>query len=291
MSEWRSYEMNSREERETMISRHLGKVASAGLSLMAVFAVLAPTALATTPNPGYGQFAGCPNPKTETLGKGVEICLVNKVTSGNFKMGNKNVPIENPIVVSGGTNVELEHFVFNSHGGMPPVKQKVPGGVIGLTGLTWLAELFGSEALTLYAATELAGPVEIHGFKGITLPIKVHLINGTLGNNCYVGPINLNLTTGTTSPPLPNKPISGHEYEEFSFNEATEISFLNRGKYVDNSFSAPSASGCVLTVFGFIPISINGLVNSEAGLPAAAGNNETIQNINSELAEPSRVYP
>ena len=29
-------------------------------------------------------------------------------------------------------------------GGMPPVQQAVPGGIIGLTGLTWLLELLGS---------------------------------------------------------------------------------------------------------------------------------------------------
>jgi hypothetical protein len=47
----------------------------------------------------------------------------------------------------------------------------------------------------------------------------------------------------------------------------------------------------VLTVFGFIPISINSLVDSQSGLPAAAGTNETIQNVNSEFAERTRVYP
>ena len=75
---------------------------------------------------------------------------------------------------------------------------------------------------------------------------------------------------GTTSPPPPNKPISGKE-PEFSFNEATEIASFKNGKYVDNSFAAPGANGCVLTLFGFIPISINGLVNSTAGLRPRLG--------------------
>ena len=100
-------------------------------------------------------------------------------------------------------------------GGLEVVKQKVPGGVIGLTGLTWLAEFLGIEALTLYAATELPAPPATRSKKSIKLPIKVHLINAALGNNCYVGsvtnPINLNLITGTTAPPPPNKPITGKE--------------------------------------------------------------------------------
>jgi len=60
---------------------------------------------------------------------------------------------------------------------------------------------------------------------------------------------------------------------------------------VDNSFSAPGASGCVLTLFGFIPISINGLVNSQSGLPAAAGTNETKQEFDAELVSKKLVYP
>jgi hypothetical protein len=273
-----------------MKSKYLGKVLGAGAVAMLLVAMFASMAHAATPKTGYTQFAGCPDPKTEALGKGVEACVRSEVKSGNFKMGSKNVPIEKPIVVSGGTNIEFENFVYNSKGGMPPVKQKVPGGVIGLTGLTWLAEFLGIEALTLYAATELAGQPVLHGVSLIDLPIKVHLINSALGNNCYVGPINLHLTVGTTNPPPPNKPITGKE-PSLEFDEKTEIIHLPNGKYVDNSFSAPGASGCVLTLFGFIPISINGLVNSQSGLPAAAGTNETIQNIDTEIAEPSVVYP
>ncbi len=270
--------------------KYLGKLVGAGAVAMLLVAMLASAAHAATPKTGYTQFAGCPDPKTETLGKGVEACVRSEVKSGNFKMGSKNVPIEKPIVLSGGTNIEFENFVYNSKGGMPPVKQKVPGGVIGLTGLTWLAEFLGIEALTLYAATELSGTPVFHGVTDIDLPIKVHLINGVLGNNCYVGPINLKMTIGTTNPPLPNKPITGKE-PLLTFDEKYEILHLNGGKYVDNSFSAPGATGCVLTLFGFIPISINGLVNTQSGLPSAAGNNETIQYIDTELAEPGFVYP
>jgi hypothetical protein len=274
--------------------KYLGKLFGAGAVAMLVVAMLASAASAATPKTGYTQFAGCPDPKTETLGKGVEACVRSEVKSGNFKMGSKNVPIEKPIVLSGGTNIEFENFVYNSKGGMPPVKQKVPGGVIGLTGLTWLAEFLGIEALTLYAATELAGTPVFHGVTDIDLPIKVHLINSTLGNNCYVGstanPITLHMTVGTTSPPPPNTPITGKE-PLLTFDEKYEILHLNGGKYVDNSFSAPGASGCVLTLFGFIPISINGLVNTQSGLPAKSGTNETIQYIDTELAEPGFVYP
>jgi hypothetical protein len=172
------------------------------------------------------------------------------------------------------------------------VKQKVPGGVIGLTGLTWLLEFLGSEALTLHAVTEAVGIPAVNPHE-IDLPIRVHLVNSVLGSNCYVGsasnPISLHLTTGTTNPPPPNKPISGQEPTAEFLPPA--ILALKGGVYVDNSFSAPGASGCKLKLFGFIPISINGLVNSQSGLPAAAGTNETIQEIDTEAAEVVAVYP
>jgi hypothetical protein len=266
-----------------------GVLAVLGAAIMAM-ALIAPAAMAATPKPGYTQFAGCPSKEENPAVNG---CFRSVIKSGNFKMGSKNVPIEKPITLSGGYT-EFGAFSFNSKGGLSKAKQKVPGGVIGLTGLTWLAEFLGIEALTLYATTELAGapqPLAEPAF----LPIKVHLENstGVLGSNCYVGstasPINLHLKTGFTSPPPPNKPIKGKEAES-SFDFATEIYHLNNGTFVDNEFSAPGASGCVLTLFGFIPISINGLVNAQSGLPAPAGTNETVQNYDAELVERALVY-
>jgi hypothetical protein len=272
-------------------SKTLARLLSAAAMAVLAVVLLAPAAQAKEPNPGYTQFAGCPSPEenAETIN-----CIRSEVTGGHLNVGNKTVPIEKPLTISGGLNGELANFAFNSKGGLSKVKQKVPGGVIGLTGLTWLLEFFGSEALTLYAETELAGTPSNFKFTSVTLPIKVHLTNpaGLLGSSCYVGsnsnPIVLNLITGTTSPPPPNKPITGKE-PEISVG-ADEIFHLNNGIYVDNSFSAPGASGCVLTLFGFIPISINGLVNSQSGLPAPAGTNESVQNFNLELVSREKVY-
>ncbi len=260
----------------------------AAMSALLAMAILAPMAQAKEPNATHKQFTGCPSPEEFP---GVNPCVHTVITGGHFQMGSKDVPITNPIPITGGF-LESGAIVANSKGGLTPVKQKVPGGVIGLTGLTWLAEFLGSEALTLYATTELAGaPFLSNGT--LTLPIKVHLSNSALGSNCYVGsvtsPITLHLQIETTNPPPPNKPITGHG-GVFSYNEATEVVSETGGEYVDNSFSAPGASGCVLTLFGFIPISINGVVNSASGLPSAAGKNETRQNYNIELAEPSAVF-
>jgi len=37
--------------------------------------------------------------------------------------------------------------------------------------------------------------------------------------------------------------------------------------YVDNSFAAPGANGCVLKLFGFIPISINAFITANPYVP------------------------
>lgn len=255
---------------------------------IAALALLAPGATAAEPNPGYEQFAGCPS--TEEVPTSA-FCQHVEITGGHFQMGSKTVPIENTLHLVGGAN-SAGNFVG---GAFPPVPQKVPGGVIGLTGLTWLLELFGSEALTLYATTELAGvPGNIFA-EPKALPVKVHLTNpaGLLGSECYVGsvsePIALNLTFGTTNPPPPNEPIKGVG-PKITFDAKTNIFHYDEGQLVDNAFAAPGANGCKLVLFGFIPISINGLVNSQSGLPSPAGTNETRQNVNVELTQTKTVY-
>ena len=258
---------------------------------MAALALLAPVASAGETAPGYEQFKGCPTPAEKEM----EFCITSEVTGGHLQTGSKTVPIENPLTIGGGLNGELEDFTAGPEGGLSKVKQKVPGGVIGLTGLTWLLEFFGSDALTLYATTELAGQPSNFTIETVTFPIKVHLTtpSNVLGSNCYLGstsnPITLNLQTGTTSPPSPNEPITG-QFPELSEDE-NFILHADNGIYVDNSFSAPGANGCQLKLFGFIPISLNGFVNSQSGLPSAAGTNEAVQNFELELTAQSLVYP
>ncbi len=274
-------------------SKVLGKLLTVIGSVIAALALLAPAALAAEPAPGYEQFAGCP---TKAENAETSTCLRSDITGGHINMGNKEVPITKTVTLVGGATGSFENFAYNSEGGLIAEPQKVPGGVIGLTGLTWLLEFFGSEALTLYADPELAGVPSEFNFESVTFPLKFHLTNpgGLLGNTCYIGsdsePITLHLTTGTTEPPPPNEPISGQEPEtEIDF--LTGIVRLSEGIYVDNSFAAPGANGCKLVLFGFIPISINGLVNEASELPSPAGTNEAVQEYSLEFVGREKVYP
>ena len=275
----------------TIQSKTLTRLLSAAVVAVLAVVLLAPAAQAKEPKPGYSQFAGCPSPEENPA---LALCLFSTISGGHLQVGKKNLPIENPLTLSGGADAEFNGFTYNSKGGLSKTKQKVPGGVIGLTGLTWLLEFFGSDALTLYAETELAGTPSNFTVETVTIPVKAHLTtpSGVLGSTCYIGsnsnPIVLNLITGTTSPPAPNKPITGKN-PEISFDEKAII-HLDNGIYVDNSFSAPGASGCVLKLFGFIPISLNGFVNSQAGLPSPAGTNEAVQEFDLEFTERTNVY-
>jgi hypothetical protein len=262
-------------------ARFLGLFAVAALAI----AVMVPLAQAAKPAAGYERFAGCP---TKAEAPTVSSCLHAEVTGGRLKLGNKDTPITKPIIITGGVNEELGEFHANAEGGLKPARQKVPGGIVGLTGLTWLAEVLGSEALTLYATAEAAGLPVFEGVNNITLPLRIHLENAALGSNCYVGsfsnPVTLHLTTGTSGK------LTG-KLGPVTFDETTEILKIANTKYVDGLFTAPATNGCVLTVFGFIPISINGVVGLASGLPAASGTNETEQITTTEVASVERVYP
>ncbi len=273
-----------------MHSKYLAKWIGALVASIAAIAAMAPLAQATTPAAGYEQFAGCPSPAEVST---VSTCFRSEIYGGHFHMGNKEVPITNPIILSGGLNKKGEGVGASPSGGLPPVKQQVPGGITGLTGLDWLVNFFNVEQLKLYAVTELAGVPSSPLANPVVLPIKVHLINSLLSEGCYVGsvtePITLHLTTGTTAPPPPNEPITGKPAKP-TVNSTTHIQTLSEGIFVDNSFAAPGATGCSLNLFG-IPVGINGLVDSVSSLPAAAGTNETVQNFNATLVASKFVYP
>jgi hypothetical protein len=273
-----------------MKSKRHAKLLAVVAGALAALAMASPAAQAEELNAGYTQFAGCPNPFTEN--SKIVTCLRSVITGGNFKMGNKNVPIANPITLTGGVENELKGFAYNSEGGLSKVKQPVPGGVIGLTGLEWLVNLLTADQLKLYAVTELAGTPTFTDLNHTTLPIKVHLENSILGKSCYVGsnasPIVLNLTTGTTEPPGPNKPITGQPAKT-SIDPVLEIFRAKEGIFVDNSFAAPGANGCVLQL-GIIPVNIDALINVASGLPSPAGTNETKQNFELELVNAEFPY-
>jgi hypothetical protein len=264
--------------------RKFGLVVAAALTVALVGAV---PALAT-PTGEFAVFKQCPlsNPA-------VNLCFYATSSSGEFHVGTTTVPINKPITLQGGSiaTIEGETFVAAANGEtLSKTALAVPGGLLGImapTGWpTWLQNLFNefiNNGITgVTATTELVGTPGISRNNLLTgegtaleLPVRVKLGNAFLGNSCFIGsaahPIVQHLTTGTTSPPPPNTPISG-AIGELEFNESFTLVTVKNNKLVDNAYAAPSAEGCG----GILSFLIDPAVNAKLGLPSAAGHNTTV---------------
>jgi hypothetical protein len=270
-------------------------------ALLVGLGATASQALAKEPTGDFAVFKQCPR-----FTAGVQLCLYSETQSGEVTLNKQTVPIEKTIVLQGGIKIAegtgAESFVGALNGEtLSKAPQKVPGGLAGLvkcneikgTGLLEVAarvacELVFENTLTgVNAVTELARPANEIGINGsnlvnsegvaLSLPLKVHLENPLLGSECYIGssahPLTLELTTGTTSPNPPNKPIKG-KVGDLKQKHAFEFIEIPENTLVDNAFAAPEATGCG----GIFASLINPLVNSKIGLPSVDGQNTAIQN-------------
>lgn len=256
---------------------------------------LAAPALAKEPTGDFAVFKQCPRFTT-----GVESCIYSQTLSGEVTLNKQNVPIKNPITLQGGTihhEGGTETFVGALNGEtLSKTPQPVPGGLAGLVECYKISNFFERVACELVfqngltgvnATTELAKPASEIGINtnnlinregvALALPVKIHLENPFLGSECYVGssssPVTWNLTTGTTSPPPPNKPISG-KVGHIEFKDEDNFVEITNNTLVDNAYSAPAASGCG-GIFSFL---IDPIIDAKIGLPSAAGKNTTILN-------------
>jgi hypothetical protein len=123
--------------------------------------------------------------------------------------------------------------------------------------------------------------------------VRVHLENSFLGPSCYIGskahPITVELTTGTTSPPPPNTPITG-SLGEVEIKAGGEIISVKKNSLVNNSFAAPEAEGCGSQIlFGLFTGIIDSAVDAQEGLPSTAGHNTAILNGSQELGAAAAI--
>jgi hypothetical protein len=293
-------------------------VAVALLVPVGVFGVVSP-AFAKTPTGIMAVFADCP-----ASSPGVVLCTNAQTSSGEFTIGSTTVPINRTITLQGGaipTGNPQEYFLVPAKDGnsLSKTELNVPGGLLDLVNCTEIKgegffetvereackAIFENKTTGVTATTELVanehnpallnlGALLADTGTGITLPVRVHLKNPLLGSSCYVGsessPIQLHLTDGTTSPPLPNKPISGKfgepvAEEETQGSEFFSVLALRENSIVDNAFSAPAAEGCG----GFFSFLIDPVLDAKIGLPAAAGHNTAILTGTTRLAAAEEV--
>jgi len=277
------------------MQKHRGRAVATALLAVALAALgLAGVAQAKLVG-NYTKFAQCPYASLET-----KKCIYSVTNSGEVVLGTKKVPIEKPVILQGGTLAQNEEgfakFAAASNGiTLSKAPQNVPGGLLGIVPeasqpalVKALIKFFFENSLTGVNSTlELAKPASeiivsennLAAEEGVALkmPVKVRLENPFLGKNCYIGssttPIIWNLTTGTTSPPEPNKPIVG-KAGFIEFLEEGRIAVSKEAVLVDNAWSAPKAAGCG----GIISFLVDPIINAQLGTLTAGHNTAILKN-------------
>jgi hypothetical protein len=263
-------------------------VATALVASLAALSVAAP-ALAT-PTGEFVVFAECQYNNPE-----MSACLTGKTESGYFTIGNRKVPIVNPVKLQGGfienvPNVQKFVGATKESETLTKAAQPVPGGLLNIVAPEFLnkeqkekfEEAINKGPTGVNATVELAAPatsiyfnetfLEIEEGPALILPVKVHLENAAfLGSSCYIGsnsnPLIIELTTGASGT------VKG-KLGRPEFIENEEILRISHNSLVNQTFSAPGATGCGL--FKAVEKIVDEAVNAELGLPAGSGKNTAV---------------
>jgi hypothetical protein len=262
-------------------------------------AVLGVTASASAHTGIWARFNQCPSTTP-----GVFKCLQSVTNGGKVVLGNKSVPIVNPVTLQGGLSKgkfneqeEVVQTFFAAANGetLSKTPQPVPGGLTGLVNCKEISNFLvrlGCEAVFengltgVNATLELSRPASeivvseqnlaFEFGRALSLPVKVHLENPLLGSTCYVGsstsPIWWNLTTATTTPPAGTTPLKGSA-GELKFLEEEKVTEFHGAKLVENNWAAPGATGC--GGFG-VELILDPIINASVGVPSPAGKNQAI---------------
>jgi hypothetical protein len=283
---------NHRRTRTSQTQRRALLVLTMSTSLSMLGPVFTASAAEHHPTGEFARFADCPlnNPTTQK-------CFIDETNSGIFVLGKHTIPIVKTIIMQAGMSEAKKHeeMLIPAEDGetMSKTTLSIPGGLLGLLAPTSLPPLLRGaldedleKGLTAVTSTvELADPTSpgtLNEYNllgeeetGMRLALRVKLSNPFLGTTCYIGtssnPILLTLTTGTTSPPQPNRPISGTSGSGSFLAEGFIVSLAD-DSLVDNAFSAPTATGCGGTSSTLIDTAID----TEIGLPSPSGHNTAI---------------
>jgi hypothetical protein len=274
---------------------------------LAMLAILGPATVASAHSGEFSKFNYCPSTNTE-----VKKCLYSVTTGGKIVLGKRTTPIVNDVTLQGGygkANSEHISKFYEATNGITLSKtaQPVPGGLAGLINCKEIKEIIErvlcewtlENGVTGANATlELAKPaseIQISEFNllveeevALKLPVKVHLENPFLGSSCYIGssshPLIWNLTTGVTAPPKPFESIKGTS-GLLEGKEEDEIVALTGNELVDNTWSAPGASGCSEP----LSLIIDPILDLALGVPSNPGENTAILKNNIDIASAAAV--
>jgi hypothetical protein len=283
--------------------RHVRKLR---LSLMAAFAVTAAALVAASPAlarkaagegfPVLEKFDECPLGAPEMLAAQESECSVGEAGPESFfQAGKVTIHFVKPVFLQIGIGEDAaEDHVVAARNGETITKEAEPAPSL-TEGLD--AEVLPAQEKERYEkyiakggstkvteTIELARPaseiaLSLHNLIGehgqaFSFPVMIHISNKFLGKRCYDGttaaPIVVPYTTGTTSPPAPNVPISGRLGNLSEEKElAVEVTRTKNTVIVNNEYAAPGVSGCG------IDGGADAALNAGLGLPSPAGTNTT----------------
>jgi len=200
-----------------MVKNRVSRVLTVTVLCLVSLAAASVSSAVAAPKGEYAVFSKCPTETPKVRG-----CLVARTESGEVKLGNTAVPIENTQTLQAGL-INLNEYQQEVVGAtLTKTPQKVPGGLLGIKCAEIKGEgsfekelrklctkIFEEGVAGVYATTELAGKVGLNSIAlaleegvALDLPVKVKLENFLFGSECYVGsstePVNLELTTGTS---------------------------------------------------------------------------------------------
>jgi len=228
-----------------------------------------------------GDFSQCPalpagdNPADFT-------CILIHITGGTLDLGNSHQVINRTINISFGEGFDANNNTILVVGTLKSAPMPALGGI-------FLDPLVNDIVKTDPNLQLAVKPVQVGqrldptGNTALIISQVIKAINPVFGSTCRVGtkqaPVVLDPTFGTTNPPPPNQPESGHiDSAELVGNEIVII-----GTVVDNAFAAPPAAGCGPSD------SLDSVVNAVSGLPSPAGTNNAVFQVTVEATQYSSI--
>jgi hypothetical protein len=255
----------------------------------AIMAKASAKALHSTASPGVklGNFAQCPKlPAGDVPSK--FICGLIHITGGLLDLGAAHQQINRNITISFAQGTDSKGNVLFVPGTLKSAPMPVAGGIFE----TPVASKFTATDKNLQLHVQPVGVAQAPDPTGQTTLIvsqRVKAINPRFGKNCSIGtkadPIVLDPTFGTTNPPQPAKPESGHI--KATEHKGKEIVVI--GTVVDNAFAAPAATRCGPPGATDPTGALNRVVNAVAALPAAAGLNNAVFKVTVEAINYSDI--
>jgi hypothetical protein len=203
-------------------------------------------------------------------------CFITHITGGQLLIGSTNQHINRNITISYAEGTDPSGMTAL----IPGITRSSPMPVLGGIFEDPLVNHLTKKDPNLRLAVQPVGvgiDIDPSGMSVAFIKQKIRAVNPVFGKHCFVGnnqrPIVLAPTFGTTNPPPPNQPISGHVDSVSQVGHELVIV----GTVVDNAFAAPGAHTCGPEH------SLNRIVDKVGSVPSPAGTNTAVFQVTVEI--------